>query len=130
MSVSVSAIRPPQSPARRALSAFLAHKLAMFGLLVVLVFVAGAVFAPYLAGADPIATSWSAIRKAPSAAHWFGTDENGRDVFARVLFGARASLAAVVPPAAAGGGIRTCWPRCRRRRRPRCAGWPARRPGS
>ena len=96
-------IRPPQSPARRALSAFLAHRLAMFGLLVVLVFIIGAVFAPYLAGADPIATSWSAIRKAPSAAHWFGTDENGRDVFARVLYGARASLAAGV--IAVGGAL-------------------------
>ena len=46
--------------------------------------------APY----DPLATSWSAIRKAPSAAHWFGTDEIGRDVLARVVWGARASLLA------------------------------------
>ncbi len=45
---------------------------------------------------DPLATSWSAIRKAPSAAHWFGTDEIGRDVLSRVIFGARASLLAGV----------------------------------
>ena len=43
---------------------------------------------------DPVATSWTAVRKAPSAAHWFGTDEIGRDVLSRVIWGARASLLA------------------------------------
>ena len=55
-----------------------------------------ALAAPWLAPYDPLATSWSAIRKAPSAAHWFGTDEIGRDVLSRVIFGARASLLAGV----------------------------------
>ena len=55
-----------------------------------------ALFAPWVAPYDPLATSWSAIRKAPSAAHWFGTDEIGRDVLSRVIFGARASLLAGV----------------------------------
>jgi peptide/nickel transport system permease protein len=41
-----------------------------------------------------MATSWSAVRKAPSAAHWFGTDEVGRDLLSRVIWGARASLSA------------------------------------
>jgi peptide/nickel transport system permease protein len=45
---------------------------------------------------DPIAQSWMSVRKAPSAAHWFGTDEVGRDVLTRVVFGARASLMAGV----------------------------------
>ena len=67
---------------------------AMLGLLVVLVFVALAVFAPWIAPQDPIATSWDAIRKAPSAGHWLGTDEVGRDVLSRVIFGTRASLLA------------------------------------
>jgi peptide/nickel transport system permease protein len=58
----------------------------------VLAFVLIAVFAPWIATADPIATHWDAIRKAPSVAHWFGTDDLGRDVFARVVFGTRASL--------------------------------------
>ena len=66
----------------------------MLGLLVVLIFVALAVLAPWIAPQDPIATSWSAIRKAPSAAHWMGTDEVGRDVLSRVIFGTRASLLA------------------------------------
>ena len=69
---------------------------ALIGLAIVLVFVVLAVFAPWLAPQDPIATSWGAIRKAPSAEHWFGTDEIGRDVFARVVWGTRASLLAGV----------------------------------
>jgi peptide/nickel transport system permease protein len=85
-----------ESPLRRALARFLRHRLAVFGLIVIVLFVAAAVAAPLLAPADPLATSWTAIRKAPSATHWFGTDENGRDVLSRVLFGARASMLAGV----------------------------------
>ncbi|MEO8311398.1 MAG: ABC transporter permease [Caldimonas sp.] len=69
---------------------------AMIGLVVVALFVAAALFAPWLAPFDPIETSWSAIRKAPSAAHWFGTDDIGRDVLSRVIWGTRASLLAGV----------------------------------
>jgi peptide/nickel transport system permease protein len=50
--------------------------------------------APWFAPYDPLQTSWAAVRKAPSAAHLFGTDEIGRDVLSRVIFGARASLLA------------------------------------
>jgi peptide/nickel transport system permease protein len=66
----------------------------MLGLVVVLIFIALAVFAPWIAPQDPIATSWGAIRKAPSIEHWFGTDEIGRDVLSRVIWGTRASLLA------------------------------------
>jgi peptide/nickel transport system permease protein len=69
---------------------------ALLGGGIVLVFIALAVFAPWLGLQDPIATSWSALRQAPSAAHWFGTDEIGRDVLARVVWGTRASLLAGV----------------------------------
>ena len=69
---------------------------AMIGLVVVALFVGAALFAPWLAPFDPIETSWSAIRKAPSAAHWFGTDDIGRDVFSRIVWGTRASLLAGV----------------------------------
>ncbi|MFH5924013.1 ABC transporter permease [Roseomonas xinghualingensis] len=82
------------SPARRALRRFLRHRLAVLGLIVITIFVAGAVLAPWIAPYDPVATSWSRIRKPPSELHWFGTDENGRDVLSRVLWGARASLMA------------------------------------
>ena len=69
---------------------------AMIGLVVVALFVGAALFAPWLAPFDPIETSWSAIRKAPSAAHWFGTDDIGRDVLSRIIWGTRASLLAGV----------------------------------
>ena len=50
-------------------------------------------FAPLIAPFDPAAQSWTSVRKAPSALHWFGTDEVGRDVLARVIY-RRARLAA------------------------------------
>jgi len=56
------------------------RKSALVGLAVVLFMVFVAVFAPLLAPYDPTAQSWTAVRKAPSAAHWFGTDEAGRDM--------------------------------------------------
>ena len=85
-----------ESPARRALRRLKRRKGAMFGLAVIAVFVAIAVFAPLISPYDPAAQSWSAVRKAPSALHWFGTDDVGRDILARVIFGARASLLAGV----------------------------------
>jgi peptide/nickel transport system permease protein len=85
-----------ESPGRRALRRLLRRPAAVFGLGVVLLFVAIAVLAPVLAPFDPIATNWGTIRKAPSAANWFGTDENGRDLLSRVMFGARASRTAGV----------------------------------
>jgi peptide/nickel transport system permease protein len=97
------AIESGDSPARRALRRFRRHRLAMFGLVVVAIFVIGALLAPWIAPYDPLETSWSRIRKPPSWAHPFGTDENGRDVLSRVLFGARASLMAGV--IAVGGAV-------------------------
>lgn len=94
--MSVAAIESGESPGRRALRRFAQHKLAMFGLVIVVIFVAAAVFAPWLAPFDPLETSWSRLRQPPSWTHPFGTDENGRDVLSRVLHGARASLMAGV----------------------------------
>jgi peptide/nickel transport system permease protein len=82
------------SPGRRALTRLARRRGAMVGLGVVAFFILLAALAPQLAPFDPVATSWSAVRKAPSAAHWFGTDEIGRDVLSRVVFGTRASLLA------------------------------------
>ena len=66
----------------------------MIGLAVIIGFIVLALGAAWIAPQDPIATSWSAIRKAPSAEHWFGTDEIGRDVLSRVIWGTQASLLA------------------------------------
>ncbi|MBY0411678.1 MAG: ABC transporter permease [Burkholderiaceae bacterium] len=83
-------------PWRRAWRKLARNRVALLGFFTVLAFVLMAVFAPWLGVQDPVAASWSAIRKAPSAAHWFGTDELGRDVFSRVVWGTRASLLAGV----------------------------------
>jgi peptide/nickel transport system permease protein len=83
-------------PWRRAVRRLARRRGAMAGAAVVLFFVAIAVAAPLIAPYDPVATSWSAVRKPPSLEHWFGTDEIGRDVLSRVMFGARASLLAGV----------------------------------
>lgn len=72
------------------------NRVGMTGLAVVLGFVLIALLAPWIATHDPVAASWSAIRKAPTAEFWFGTDELGRDVFSRVVWGTRASLLAGV----------------------------------
>ncbi|MEA2772981.1 MAG: peptide/nickel transport system permease protein [Acetobacteraceae bacterium] len=95
----------PRTPTQLAINRFVRRPAAVAGLAVIVLFVAVAILAPLIAPYDPIATSWSAIRKTPSAAHWMGTDENGRDVFSRVLFGARASLLAGVVSVLIAAGI-------------------------
>jgi peptide/nickel transport system permease protein len=75
---------------------FASNKAALAGAAIVLFFVAIALVAPWLSPYDPLKTSFMAVRQAPSAAHWFGTDELGRDVLTRMMFGARASLMAGV----------------------------------
>jgi len=95
-SVVVTPLASEAGPWKRAWRRLKRRRGALIGLAVVLMFVALALFAPWFAPQDPIATSWGAIRKAPSVEHWFGTDEIGRDVFARVVWGTRASLLAGV----------------------------------
>ena len=92
-----SATLPPAAgPWRRAWRRLRRRRGALIGLVVVIGFILLALFAPWIASQDPIATSWGAIRKPPSAEHWFGTDEIGRDVLSRVVWGSRASLLAGV----------------------------------
>jgi len=93
--VADAVLPPPElSPGRRALRRLVRRRGAMVGLAVVVAFILIALLAPYLAPHDPLATSWSAIRKPPGETSLFGTDELGRDVFSRVIWGARASLLA------------------------------------
>jgi peptide/nickel transport system permease protein len=72
------------------------HPQAVIGSLLVLFVVVMAVFAPWLAPYNPLASDWGAIRQAPSFVHLLGTDDLGRDVLSRVIFGARTSLQAGV----------------------------------
>ena len=77
-----------RTPVRR----FLRHKGAVIGSLLVLAFLAVAFAAPILAPHDPLAQNLAQRLEAPSAQHVFGTDDFGRDVFSRVIWGSRVSL--------------------------------------
>jgi peptide/nickel transport system permease protein len=95
----MSSIDPPLSPhSPRAPYAVLRRLLrepaAVIGGAILLFFVALALLAPYVAPYDPLASDWGSVRLAPDLAHPFGTDDLGRDILSRVVFGARASLAA------------------------------------
>ena len=68
------------------------NRLTIIGLVIVVVLVLVALLAPWIAPYDVGATDLSMRYLAPSAAHWFGTDSTGRDIFSRVVFGARISL--------------------------------------
>ncbi len=76
----------------RAVRRFLKNRLAVVGLVVILLFVALAIFAPLIAPYSPLKANFSHAFRAPTASHWLGTDELGRDVLSRVIWGARGSL--------------------------------------
>lgn len=108
----MTAITPADAarlPAKRAQSRawrkLKANKAALVGLLIILFFTLLAFAAPLLPIADPTATSWTAVRKAPSLLHWFGTDDIGRDIFSRMIWGAQASLLAGVVSVAIAVGV-------------------------
>jgi peptide/nickel transport system permease protein len=88
------AIGLEENPWARAWRRLRRRKGAMVALFVVVFLIAIAVFAPLVAPYDPTLTSFTTVRKPPTWAHWFGTDEVGRDVLSRVIWGARASLSA------------------------------------
>lgn len=90
---------PPNLPAekdsgpwRDAWRAFRKNKTAMLGLCIIVFFVLIALFAPLIAPYSFKEQELVNRLKAPSAGHWFGTDDLGRDLFSRVLYGARISL--------------------------------------
>ena len=83
-----------ESPWSRAWRRLKRRKGAMAALVVVVLLILLAVLAPWVAPYDPTATSFATVRKPPSWAHWLGTDEVGRDMLSRVIWGARASLSA------------------------------------
>ena len=85
-----------ESPGRRVVRRLVRRRGALFGALVVGVFVLAALFAPLIAPHDPTVADWLQVRKAPSDVYRLGTDEIGRDVLSRVIWGARASLLAGV----------------------------------
>jgi peptide/nickel transport system permease protein len=97
MSVPEVAVLSPRARRRRRIRRRLLRRpLAIAGLVVALVFVLVAILAPVIAPYDPGRSDFSAPLAGPSPEHLFGTDELGRDIFSRVVWGARASMQAGV----------------------------------
>ena len=94
-----------ESPMRRAWRRLVRRKSAVIGLVIVVLLVLLAILAPLLAPFDPAQQAYAYIRKPPSLRNWLGTDESGRDLLSRVIFGARASLLAGVVSVAIAVGI-------------------------
>jgi peptide/nickel transport system permease protein len=80
------------APARARRSVWRRSPLTMVGLILVAVLAFAALCAPLLAPVDPLKQTLSSRLKPPSAEHWMGTDQLGRDVFSRMIYGARISL--------------------------------------
>lgn len=77
----------------RVLRKLLNNRLAVIGGVIFIIIVMACIFAPLLTQYSPKTVDMKAILKAPSKEHWFGTDKIGRDIFARVLYGGRMSIA-------------------------------------
>jgi peptide/nickel transport system permease protein len=80
------------SPWKEAWKSFKKNKLAIVGLSIVLFFILLAIFAPLFAPYDFAKVKLSDKHLSPSGEHWFGTDEFGRDIFTRIIYGSRISL--------------------------------------
>lgn len=76
----------------RVLRLLVRNPMTLAGLLVALLLVVVVAFAPWIATHDPVIQNLANALQAPSAAHWFGTDEYGRDIFSRLVYGARITL--------------------------------------
>jgi peptide/nickel transport system permease protein len=98
LALTIEAEAPEEGRLRRIGGALLRQPSAVVSGLVILAYVAVALAAPLLSPYDPMASSFLLVRKPPSALHWLGTDEVGRDVLARLIWGTRASLLAAAVP--------------------------------
>jgi len=87
-----SAFRALLLDGRRGLAKLLSNPLTSAGVLVIGFLLLVALFAPWIATHDPFAQNLAETLRAPSAAHWFGTDEFGRDIFSRLVHGSRITL--------------------------------------
>jgi len=101
-------------PARRtmfltspAMKRFLRNRMAVLGLIIIVLLILMAVLAPVITPAPPAAQNLRERLQPPSTEHWFGTDEYGRSVFSRVVYGARVSLLTGTIPVLVAGVIGT-----------------------
>ncbi|MBX3452913.1 MAG: ABC transporter permease [Ferrovibrio sp.] len=96
MTISSVIASPATETRSRGWQKFRRNRAAVAGLVIVSIISAMALLAPVLPIADYLQTSWTAIRKPPSAMYWMGTDELGRDILSRMIWGAQSSLLAGV----------------------------------
>jgi len=89
---SFSEIAPAQSEFRRVVRVFFGRKVAVVGLVLIVFLILTAIFAPWLAPYPPNDINMAQTLAKPSAEHWLGTDNLGRDVLSRIIYGARTSL--------------------------------------
>ena len=89
----------------RNMKRLLKNKLAIMGIIIILLFLILAVFAPLFTSFDPNSIDLQAVGAAPSSTHIFGTDKLGRDVFARILYGGRTSITVGVLSALSGSFV-------------------------
>jgi peptide/nickel transport system permease protein len=92
-----------ESPFRISMARFLRHRLAVVGLLILAALVVIAIFAPFISPYNPNAINLFLYQHPPEAAHWLGTDQEGRDVLSRLIFGARVSLTVGITSAISAG---------------------------
>ena len=81
------------------------YPLGAAGAIIIAILLVAAAFAPYIATYDPLSTNAAASLARPSAAHWLGCDFMGRDLFARIIYGARISLIVAVSSVTLGSTI-------------------------
>ena len=94
-------ILPAQSEFRRVIRVLFGRKLAVVGLVLIVLLIITAIFAPWLAPYPPNDIDMAQTLAKPSAEHWLGTDNLGRDVLSRIIYGARTSLIIAVGATAA-----------------------------
>ncbi|MDQ7842657.1 MAG: ABC transporter permease [Armatimonadota bacterium] len=103
-----AAVRPASpryEEVRRAYRLWRRSLLSVVGTVLVGLIMAVALFAPWIAPYDPLAQDFSVRLQPPSRAHWFGTDQFGRDIFSRVVFGSRIALEIILIVSAISGGV-------------------------
>jgi len=94
-------IAPAKSEFRRVIRVLFGRKLAVVGLVLIVFLIITAIFAPWLAPYPPNDIDMAQTLAKPSAEHWLGTDNLGRDVLSRIIYGARTSLIIAVGATAA-----------------------------
>src|SRR3954470_21457657 len=115
MSSVAPAVEPATSARTSGLTAVFEHtryvlgenRVTAFAFALLIVIVLAALFGPYLVPYDPLASDTAAALKPPSAAHWFGTDQLGRDILSRVIVATRLDLGIAVASVALAFGAGT-----------------------